>query len=92
LISLYGKILLCSNGLIEHSKNGTKEITDSCDAISCNRRECLIASNGTLYIYNGKLRTLEITNNAQNIEFKIGVVGILLVFLMVWLLREGKSS
>lgn len=51
-----GEILLCSNGLIEHSKNGMREITDSCDAISCNGWECLIASDGALHIYDGNLK------------------------------------
>ncbi|KUH32964.1 hypothetical protein APY94_07925 [Thermococcus celericrescens] len=89
---LNGKILLCSNGLIEHSKNGTKEITDSCDAISCNGRECLIASNGTLYIYDGNLSTLEIEEKARNINPKTVAVGVFLVFLTIWLLMRRKSA
>ena len=88
---LNGKILLCSNGLIEVSKNGTKGITDSCDAIGCNGRECLIASNGTLYIYNGNL-TLSIEENTGNINPKTIAVGVFLVFLAIWILRGRKSA
>ncbi|QDA31583.1 hypothetical protein FH039_08190 [Thermococcus indicus] len=89
---LNDKILLCSNGLIEHSKNGTREITDSCDAISCNGWECLIASNGALYIYDGNLSTLEIEENTRNINPKTVAVGVFLVFLTIWLLMRRKSA
>ncbi|WP_297504137.1 hypothetical protein [Thermococcus sp.] len=89
---LNGKILLCSNGLIEHSENGTKEITDSCDAISCNGRECLIASNGTLHLYDGNLSAFEIGKNTRNINPRTLAVLLFLVFLTIWLLIRRKSA
>ena len=89
---LEGKILLCSNGLIEHSRNGTKGIRDSCDAIDCNGRKCLIASNGTFYIYDGNLSALEIGKNTRNIALKTIAVGLFFIFLAVWFLRRRKSA
>ncbi|WP_157255127.1 hypothetical protein [Palaeococcus ferrophilus] len=90
---LNGKILLCfGGGLIEHSKNGTKEITDSCDAIRCNGRECRILSNGTLYTYDGNLSTLEIEEKTRNINPETVVVGVFLVFLTIWLMMKRKSA
>jgi len=89
---LEGKILLCSNGLIEHSKNDTKEIRESCDAIDCNGRECLIASNGTFYIYDGNLSALEDGRNTRNIDLKTIAVGLCFIFLAIWLLRRRKSA
>ncbi|WP_297464479.1 hypothetical protein, partial [Thermococcus sp.] len=83
---LNGKILLCSSGFIEHSRNGTKEIRDSCEAIDCNGRECIVASNGTLYIYNGNLSALEIGGNTRNIDLKTIAVGLFFILLAVWLL------
>ncbi|WP_145955397.1 hypothetical protein [Thermococcus henrietii] len=63
---LKDKTLLCSIGLIEHSKNTTRKILSSCDAIGCSGRECLVAANGTLYTYDGSLKTLEIENHANH--------------------------
>ncbi|GAB6135226.1 hypothetical protein [Thermococcus prieurii] len=88
------KTLLCSNGLVEVSKNGGREILNACDAIGCNDEECLVAANGTLYVYDGGLKKLEIKNHANHSEgtFKkaivLGAFIAILIVLLVWRKRS----
>jgi len=90
---LKDKTLLCSNGLVEVSKNGGRKILDACDAIGCSGRECLVAAKGTLYVYDGA-RMLEIKNHANHSEgtFKKAIVpGALISILIVLLLWRKRS-
>jgi len=92
---LNDKILLCSNDFIEPSKNTTRKILTSCDAIGCNGRECLIVANGTLYIYDGGLKKLEIKNHTNHSEgtFKKAIVmGAFIALVVNLLLWKGRSS
>jgi hypothetical protein len=90
---LNGEILLCSNSLIEISKNGERRALNSCDAIGCNGWECLVAAKGTLYVYDGA-RMLEIKNHTNHSEgtFKKAIVpGALISILIVLLLWRKRS-
>ena len=91
---LNDKNLLCSNGLVEISKNGERKILDTCDVIGCNGRECLIVANGTLYTYDGGLKKLEIKNHTSHSEgtFKKALIsGALLAILIVLFVWRKRS-
>jgi len=89
---LRDKLLLCSGGLTEVSKNGEREVLNACDAIGCNDRECLIVANKTLYIYDGRLRKLEtekIPDSSASVLMKALTLSALVVLLAsVILLRK----
>ncbi|WP_297536657.1 hypothetical protein [Thermococcus sp.] len=90
---LNDKILLCSNDFIEHSKNTTRKILTSCDAIGCNGRECLIVANGTLYSYDGGLRKFKIEkvvnpSSAFKKTIALSVFIAVLAGLLIWRRRS----
>jgi len=88
------RFLLCSNGLVEVSKNGERRVLSSCGALGCNGKECLIVANGTPYLYGDMLKKLEIEKvaNSSASAFKKALVPGTLIAVLIVLLVWRKMS